>query len=220
MIITIDGPAGSGKSTVARRLARELGMAHLDTGATYRAVTLKALRERADLEDPAALLDVARRATVELPADEEGLRVLLDGADVSTEIRTEEVTRKSYYIARCGPVRAVLVELQRRLGEQLGSFVTEGRDQGTVVFPRAAAKFYLDATPAVRAQRRYKELTSRGEQADYRQVLADIVQRDQRDRSRTVGPLTTPADAIVVDTSELSIEQVVAELKRRVEGRP
>lgn len=217
MIITIDGPAGSGKSMVARRLAQELGIAHLDTGATYRAVTLKALEEGTDLEDSAALARLARQAHVELVMDPAGARVLLDGRDVSAGIRSEHVTRQSYYLARSAQVREVLVALQRRLGEQLGSFIAEGRDQGSVVFPHAQVKFYLDAAPPIRAQRRYRELLDRGQGADYQQVLADLMQRDDRDRSRRVGPLRPAKDAIVVDTSDLTVEQVVAELKRHVE---
>lgn len=217
MIITIDGPAGSGKSTVARRLARELGIAFLDTGATYRAVTLKALRERANLEDEQALAQLARDAAVQLVDDDGDLRVLLDGEDVSAEIRSEHVTRQSYYLARSPAVREVLVELQRRLGDQLGSFVTEGRDQGSVVFPHAQAKFFLDASPEVRARRRHHELLGRGQPADYQQVLADLIQRDHRDRSRAVGPLKPAEGAIVVDTSDMTIEQVVEHLKSRLE---
>ena len=219
MIITIDGPAGSGKSTAARRLAAALGIAYLDTGATYRAVTLKALGEGIDLADEAALTDVARRADIRLVPRPEGVQVLLDGRDVSREIRSAEVSDKSYYSARSPAVRAVLVELQRRLGRQLGSFVTEGRDQGSVVFPEADVKFYLDAAPRVRAQRRFEEMQAAGHVADFEKVLEGIVQRDQRDRSRSVGPLTRPGGAIDVDTSGLSIEQTLAELVRRVEAR-
>ena len=154
MIITIDGPAGSGKSTAARELAKALGIAFLDTGATYRAVTLKALRAGVNLADTDALLAAAKAARIEVNPGELGAQVILDGHDVTAEIRSVEVTENAHYVADNLPVREVLVELQRRLGAALGSFVTEGRDQGSVVFPQADIKFYLDASPDVRAQRR------------------------------------------------------------------
>lgn len=219
MIITIDGPAGSGKSTVARKLAELLHIAHLDTGATYRAVTLKALREGVNMEDPAALVNVARRADIRLAPSTSGLRVMLDGQDVSRDIRTAEVSDKSQYVARAGEVRGVLVELQRRIGREVGSFVTEGRDQGSVVFPDADVKFYLDASPEVRARRRHEEMLADGQPAVYEEVLASIVARDHRDKSRTVAPLTRPAGAVEVDTSDMTIEQVTAALMRHVEAR-
>ncbi|MCJ7544836.1 MAG: (d)CMP kinase, partial [Phycisphaerae bacterium] len=163
MVITIDGPAGSGKSTAARELARALGIAFLDTGATYRAVTLKALREGVDPNDTDALVAVAKGARIEVIPTEQGARVMLDGCDVTAEIRSVEVTENAHYVADSPPVREVLVALQRRLGEGLGSFVTEGRDQGSVVFPEADVKFYLDASPRVRAERRAGELHATGQ---------------------------------------------------------
>ncbi len=218
MIITIDGPAGSGKSTIARKLASLLHIAHLDTGATYRAVTLKALREGVNMEDPAALVDVARRADIRLVPSDGGLRVLLDGQDVSREIRTAEVSDKSQYVARAGEVRSVLVDLQRKIGREVGSFATEGRDQGSVVFPHADIKFYLDASPEVRARRRYNEMVADGQSAVYEDVLNAIVTRDARDKSRAVAPLTKPLGAVEVDTSNMTIEQVTAAMMRHVEA--
>ncbi len=216
MIITIDGPAGSGKSTAARELAKALGIAHLDTGATYRAVTLLALRQGIDLADDARLAEVARGVDIRMVPTSGRVGVLLDGQDVTDEIRTEAVSANSRYAAASPAVREVLVELQRRLGRQLGSFVTEGRDQGSVVFPDADVKFYLDARPSVRATRRCEELRSHGQQADHNAVLAAIEDRDRRDRGRVVGPLKVPGGATIIDTSDMDIAQVTKRMLQYV----
>ncbi|MFP4105497.1 MAG: (d)CMP kinase [Phycisphaerae bacterium] len=216
MIITIDGPAGSGKSTAARRLAKKLEIAFLDTGATYRAVTLKALGEGTDLHDPQAMASIAREAHITMMPEGEEVRVLLDNHDVSEEIRSARITEHTRYAATYPEVREVLVELQRKLGRQLGEFVTEGRDQGSVVFPDADVKFYLDASPEVRAQRRLDEMHERGEDEQFEAVLEAIKERDHRDMTREVGPLRQADDAIVVDTSQKNIDEVVAELLRLV----
>lgn len=218
MIVTIDGPAGSGKSTAARNLAGALGIAFLDTGATYRAVTLKALREGADLTDEQTLVDTARRMDLQMRYDEERLVVLLDGEDVSTEIRTSQVTDNTHFIARSGPVREVLVNLQRRIGRELGEFVTEGRDQGSVVFPGADVKFFLIADPRERAERRCEELRVAGENADVESILNAMSRRDRSDSTRQVAPLVKPEGAIEIDTSNNTIEQTAAELLRLVEA--
>lgn len=219
MVITIDGPAGSGKSTAARGLAQRLGIAYLDTGATYRAVTLQALRRGTDLDSASALAELAARTDIRLEPGRDGVRVLLDGEDVSREIRSARVTRKSHYIARAAPVRGILVDLQRRIGAELGSFVAEGRDQGSVVFPQANVKFYLDATAEVRARRRRAELAAGGEDVPYEQVLQQIRRRDRRDSTRAADPLIRPADAIVVDTSGRNAEQVIDVLLDEVRKR-
>jgi len=218
MIITIDGPAGSGKSTAARELAKALGIAYLDTGATYRAVTLAALRLHMDMTNEQALADLAARIDLKLTPAPTGVHVLLDGQDVSRDIRSAEVSDRSYYVARSGVVRAVLVELQRRLGAALGSFVTEGRDQGSVVFPHADVKFYVDASPEVRARRRMEELQAAGEHAVYEDVLAAIIQRDGRDRNRAVAPLIKPAGAIEINTSDTTIGQVTTQMLQHVKA--
>lgn len=219
MIITIDGPAGSGKSTAARNLAARLGFDFLDTGATYRAATLKAIQELGDLEaaDEQQLARIAQGAQIEMHIRDHQLRVFLDGADVSKKIRSSSVTQNVYHLAQCPAVREVLVELQRQIGAKMGDFVTEGRDQGTVVFPQAQKKIYLDARDEVRAGRRLKELQASGEEADYESVLQAIRRRDHRDRSRSVGPLARPADACVLDTSQMDPEQVVQAMLKIVQ---
>ena len=218
MIVTIDGPAGSGKSTAARELAKALGIAYLDTGATYRAVTLLAMRAGIDMADGYALARLAREMDLELSPGPEGTRVLLGGRDVSRDVRSEEVSANAHYAANSRAVREVLVELQRRLGARLGSFVAEGRDQGSVVFPHADVKFYLDARPEVRARRRYDQMLAGRHPAEYKKVLEALVQRDARDRSRRAGPLVRPGGAVVVDSSDMTVEKMVAELRRHVEG--
>ena len=220
MIVTIDGPAGSGKSTAARELARALGIAYLDTGATYRAATLLAMRRGIDLTDEAALAGVAREMDIELVPSASGrVGVRLEGQDATDDIRTEAVTANSRHAAANAAIREVLVELQRRLGRGLGSFVTEGRDQGSVVFPDADVKFYLDARPAERARRRCDELAAHGEPADYDAVLEAIVERDRRDSSRAVGPLKVPDGATVIDTSEMTVAEVTHRLAEHVRAR-
>ncbi|MHC4981913.1 MAG: (d)CMP kinase [Planctomycetota bacterium] len=219
MIITIDGPAGSGKSTAARQLAKALGTAYLDTGATYRAVTLKAMREGIDLADEGSLAELARRSDIRLTPEQAGTRVFMDGRDVSREIRSEKVSQKSYYVARSPTVREVLVALQRKLGAGLGDFIAEGRDQGSVVFPEAEFKFYLDASPEVRARRRTDEMLADGQDVRYEEVLAAILERNGRDRSRAVAPLVKPQGAIEIDTTDMTIDEVVAELHRHVKAK-
>ena len=210
-IITLDGPAGAGKSTVARRLAKELGLPFLDTGAMYRAFTWAALERGVDLRDPAALVRLIRGSLLEF---KDG-RALLDGWDITDEIRAERVTRNAVHLADPPAVREELVRLQREFGRE-GGLVTEGRDQGTVVFPDADFKFYLDADIGVRARRRLEELKTRGEAASPDEIAAGIADRDERDRRRRVGALRVPEGAIVVDTSRMTIEEVVNELLGKI----
>lgn len=216
MIITIDGTVGSGKSTAAAGLARRLGARHLDTGAMYRALTLKALQTGADLEDPAALEALACATTVELDSEPGRQRVRLDGRDVTEAIRQNRVSTHSHYLARTPGVRNVLVPVQRAFAERAGNVVAEGRDQGTVVFPDADAKFYLDAEPEERARRRQLELEARGQPASYRAVLAEIVERDRRDSTRETAPLRAAEDAIYVDTTSMSVPEMIDALEREV----
>ena len=218
MIITIDGPAASGKSTAARELAKVMGIAYLDTGATYRAVTLKALREKVDMRDGSALAAVAKTMDLRLVPRAGALRVELDGEDVSDVIRSPEVSEQSRYVAASPAAREVLVALHRRIGAELGDFVSEGRDQGSVVFPEADVKFYLVADRQTRARRRCLELTARGEPADYQATLLAIDRRDRADRARAVAPLIKPDGAIEIDTTGNTIDQTMALLKRHVDG--
>jgi cytidylate kinase len=212
MIITIDGPAGSGKSTAARKLAARLGIPYLDTGAMYRVVTLAALEEGIDLNDEAARTRTAANARFDLDCGPTHVRVTLNGRDVSEEIRSMRVNQRTRFIAGSPGVRHILVEKQRELGSRLGSMVTEGRDQGSVVFPDADFKFFMDATPEKRAERRYIELLADGEDVTLEQVLANVRERDRTDSNRNVGPLIVPASAIIIDTSLLTITQMLERL--------
>jgi len=222
MIITIDGTVGSGKSTAAAGLARRIGAVHLDTGAMYRALTLKALDTGVNMEDAAALAALAATSAIELVGDAGAQRVLLDGRDVSLAIRENRVSTSSHYLARTPEVRSVLVRMQREFASRAGSVVTEGRDQGTVVFPDALVKFFLDADPEVRARRRQAELESRGEYRSFRDVLADLTERDRRDSTRAADPLRMADDAVRVDTTDMTIDGMIdalaAEVRRRAGG--
>jgi len=211
MIIAIDGPAASGKSTIAKLLAGRLGFLYVDTGAMYRALTLKAMRDKVDLNDEAALVALVRRTSIrlEVGADKK-TNVFLDAKDVSAEIRTPEVTNNISYIADVPGVRSEMVKLQRSIAYSArNGAVLEGRDIGTVVFPDAFRKFYLDASIQERARRRYKELVENGIKADLAQIEKDIETRDKRDATRKVGTLKKASDAILIDTTDLTIPQVL-----------
>jgi cytidylate kinase len=214
MIVTIDGPAGAGKSSVAQRLAERLGFRYLDTGAMYRAVALAALERQVNLQDAAALGRLVRELNVELRHEV----VLLDGRDVTAAIRAPEVTSAVRYVADSVPVRTHLTALQRRIAEG-GNIVTEGRDQGSVVFPEAPCKFYLTASADERARRRQQELMERGLNVSWDEILEQQAQRDQQDAERPVGALRKAADAIELHSDNLSPEQVIDELERLVRQR-
>lgn len=211
-VVTLDGPAGSGKSSTAKALADRLGWDLLDTGAMYRAVALGALRAGIDLEDPGAVASVAARAEVQMRAGS----LWLDGEDVSAEIRTVRVTRVTRYAANNPEVRGLLVGWQRQFALDHGRVVTEGRDQGTVVFPDAFLKVFITATPEVRARRRHAEFAAKGEAISYEDVLRDQIRRDEEDRARAVGPLKPAPDAVTLDTSEMTPEGVLGWLEGRV----
>lgn len=212
MIITIDGPAGSGKSTAARKLAARLEIPYLDTGAMYRVVTLAALDDGVNLSDEAALAQLAATADYELDCGPTHVRVALRGHDVTEQIRSMNVTENTRFIANSAGVRRVLVTKQREIGRRLGSMVTEGRDQGSIVFPDADFKFFLDADVETRAARRYHELLAEGEDVTPDQVRDTLVRRDQNDSRRAVAPLTCPPDATRIDTTHMSLSQVVNQL--------
>jgi CMP/dCMP kinase len=217
LIIAIDGPAGSGKSTVARRVAELLKLPYIDTGAMYRATTLKALRERIDLENVKSLIDVAGRARIEFKDGFSKQRVFLDGKNVTSAIRQPALTKKVFYVAKIGGVRRQMVRKQRTMGQSHGA-VMEGRDIGTVVFPKADFKFFLDAKALVRAKRRYKELLESGKPVKLGSVYGDLKKRDKSDRERKEGPLRQAKDAVYVDTAPLTIEEVVDRILRTVES--
>jgi cytidylate kinase len=209
MIITIDGPAGTGKSSVALAVARRLGFDFLDTGAMYRAIGLEALHRQANLEDARELAYIARHAAIAFDWTHHPPTILLNGDNVGHLLRSGEATRAASYIAVVPAIRELLVAQQQQIGRERASLVTEGRDQGTVVFPRAEFKFYLDATPQERARRRSNQLRARGEIVDYNEILSGIISRDHRDSSRQVGPLAKAPDAQVVDTTTMTQEQVI-----------
>ncbi len=218
MIVTIDGPAGAGKSTVARRLAAALGIAYLDTGAMYRAIAFQALRAGAQWEDHAHLVRLAEGSQLELVCGPDGVRVWLDGEDVTDSLRTMLVNQAAGKVARVQGVRDVLIRQQRRIGRELGSLVTEGRDQGSVVFPDAQVKFFLDASPETRARRRHEEMRSAGQSANYEQVLANVNERDGGDAARWVG-LMASGDAIRIDSTDMTIDQVIERMLQDVRKR-
>lgn len=214
MIVTIDGPAGSGKSTAARGLSQRLGFEFLDTGAMYRCVALAVLQRDVDPADEAAVSEVSRQIRISF-AD---AHVLLDGDDVSEAIRTPEVTDAASQVAQYPTVREALVGLQRRAAKGV-DIVSEGRDQGTVVFPDAFCKFFLVADPDQRARRRHEELVAQGKEITLDEILQQIHARDQRDENRTVAPLKPADDAVKLNTSRLTIEEVLDQLEQTVRDR-
>lgn len=222
-VIAIDGPSGAGKSTIAKLLARRLQYLYIDTGAMYRAVGLKATREGIDLADEQALADLCSRTEVTFnSAGGGGPKITLDGRDVSGEIRTPEMGMAASAVSRSKAVRARLLELQRELGAQ-GGVVMDGRDIGTVVFPNAEVKFYLDATVEERGRRRYQELKEKGLNVELARITGEIAERDLQDSQREIAPLRKAADAILIDSSRLTVEEVLERMlvetgKRRAGG--
>lgn len=212
-IVAIDGPAGAGKSSVARRLAQILGFAFLDTGAMYRAGTWRCLEEGVDMNDPEVLADATRDMSLDIREEDGAQKVYVDGRDVTEAIRSPEVTRMIYKYDQYPQVREQLVALQRRFGAQ-GPTVAEGRDIGTVVFPQAKCKIYLDAALDERARRRMREKEGKGVSVDFDTVRTEMAERDIRDRTREASPLRCADDAIVVDTTSKTFDEVVEEVAR------
>ena len=211
IIVAIDGPAGAGKSTIARHLARHFGLLNLETGAMYRAFALKALRSDVPLDDARALEELARETEIRLePGDQENL-VLLDGEDVTGLIRNPTVTEAASRVSVFPAVRAWMVRLQQQVGAR-GGVVMEGRDIGTVVFPNAEVKIFLDAAPEVRGQRRYEQIGQLGSvpASPPEEILRDLRARDERDRNRADSPLKPAPDAVILDSTRMSLEQALA----------
>jgi cytidylate kinase len=219
LIIAIDGPSGAGKSTLGRRLARELGLLYVDTGAMYRAAALAVVGAGVNAADADEVARVAAGARIELAGDPDSLRVLLEGRDVSAEIRTEQITRLSSVISTIPAVRRDLVRRQREMGARGGGVVLDGRDIGTVVFPSADVKFFLTAVPEERAKRRFDEDHRKEPDLTFQETLADINTRDERDSTRADSPLRIADDAVVIDTTDLSVEQVFARMLEVIRER-
>jgi cytidylate kinase len=217
-VVAIDGPAGAGKSTVARAVARRLGLLYLDTGALYRAIGWKALEARIDPGDGECLADLCRRIDLRLERGPDGANhVWVDGVDVTGAIRTPEVSLAASRVSGQPCVRGRLLDLQREAGER-GGVILDGRDIGTVVFPDAELKVFLDASPEVRARRRTEEMAARGEAADPERVLAEVRARDEADSGRALAPLKQAPDAVRLDTSGLTLDQVVERVCALVEA--
>lgn len=214
MVITIDGPAGAGKSTVARGLARRLGFEFLDTGAMYRAVAWACLQRQIDLTNDSAVVEVA--ASLELQVTEHSIHC--NGEDVTTAIRSGEVSHGASIVAAIPEVRTEMVRLQRRAADNR-RIVTEGRDQGSVVFPDAECKFFITASAECRAERRQRELIERGQECDLQSVLSEIVARDERDRTREIAPLVEPENAVIVDSSTLTADEIIEQLEATARDR-
>jgi len=208
MIIAIDGPSGAGKSTLGRMIARALHLLYIDTGAMYRAAALAVIKAGVSTMDEGAVADVVARAYINLAGDPDSLKVMLDGRDVSEEIRTEEVSHSSSVISTIPEVRRTLVNRQREMGARASGVVLDGRDIGTVVFPQADIKFFLTAATEERAARRYEEERVKERDATFEATLADINTRDRRDSTRDDSPLRVADDAIVIDSTEFSIDEV------------
>ncbi len=216
MIVAVDGPAGSGKGTVTKKIEEKLGFLNLDTGATYRCVALQTLRKGIKLENEEAIIEIANDIDIKIDNTGDKDIILLNGEDVSKEIRTKEVTGIVSQISSIIPVREKMVEVQRNLA-QGKNVIVEGRDIGTVVFPNADVKIYLDASEEIRAKRRYEENKQNGIDTTYEEVLENVKMRDYNDMNKTYGALKKADDAIVVDSSNLTIEEVVEKVKNIIE---
>ena len=215
IVVAIDGPAGAGKSTIAKLVAEKLGYAYIDTGAMYRSVALKFLQTGKDFDED-FISELARTMVIEFKPEASVNRVFVDGQEVTDAIRSAEVTANVSRVAAIGAVREAMVAQQRRMGES-GGVLMVGRDIGTVVFPNAQLKIFLTATVEERAMRRYKELIAKGQQVDLAQLKEDIASRDKQDSERAISPLRQAEDALLLDTSDMNIEQVTAKILQLVE---
>jgi len=217
-VIAIDGPAGAGKSSIAKIVSRKLGYDYIDTGAMYRAISWKAFREKIDLKAKQEVVNMVRNTRIELKNRTGTVRVYLDGKDVTNRIRSKRLTEGASILGTIPQVREQLVKIQRRLASS-GGIVVEGRDIGTVVFPEADYKFYLDASIKERALRRYRELKAKGEEVELAEVEKAIRSRDRRDRTRGVAPLKIAPDAVVIDSTDMSKKEVVDFILKRIEKK-
>ncbi len=213
--IAIDGPSGSGKSTLAKRLSKELNVAYLDTGAMYRSVGLFCKNNGVDVNNEADVTGVLDKINIEILWGENGQTTMLNGDDVSLKIRQEDIGQRASKVGEYKEVRAMLVKLQQRFAVS-NSIVMDGRDIGTYVLPEATIKFYIDASPETRADRRYKELVENGSNEDYETVLADIIERDFRDKNREIAPLVLAEGAELVDTSSMTFDEVFYSVLERI----
>lgn len=207
-VIAIDGPAGAGKSTVAKLVASKLGFLYVDTGAMYRVLTLKAMRLKIPWDDTTKLIEMAKNTKIDLKQKEGELKIYMDGEDVTKEIRTEEVSKNTSYIASILPIREILWDYQREYRKNF-NIVMEGRDIGSKVFPDAELKIYLDASVEERTKRRYKQLKEMGIEEEIEKIKKEIIERDEKDKKRKIAPLVKQDDYIYIDTSNLTIEEVV-----------
>jgi len=218
IVIAIDGPSGSGKSAVGKAIARRLGNLYIDSGAVYRAIGLRAIETNTALEDSAAIASLARQSEIKLEGEPDQLRVILDGRDVSSDIRLPDASHASSVVATIPEVRAVVVEKLREMA-RAGGVVMDGRDIGTKVFPNAQVKVFLDASIDVRARRRCNEERGRGRHASVAEIRAELEARDRRDRERTATPLVQAPDAIFLDTSDMPLDRVVEHVLEIVKTR-
>lgn len=209
--IAIDGPAGAGKSTIAKKVAKELGYIYVDTGAMYRAIAYYLVTNQIDIEEESALMKACESITIEIKYEQDAQQVYLNGENVTPYLRTEETGNMASKSSAKAPVRVALLDLQRDMADKF-DVVMDGRDIGTNVLPNAEVKIYLTASSKERANRRYKELVEKGETPDFDKIEADIIERDERDMNRAIAPLKQAEDAVLVDSSDMGIEEVVAKI--------